>query len=245
MEAFMLLRLDKILSDSGLVSRRDAARLIKHGRVTADGVPVTAADRKYDPETARIAVDGAALSYQPHHYFMMNKPAGVVSATEDAREETVLSLLRGRDADLSLFPAGRLDKDAEGLLLLTDDGSFAHSVISPSKKVDKTYFVRTDAPFDADDAAAFERGVTLGDGTRCRPARLELLPGDSSETLVTLREGRYHQVKRMAAARGKRVVYLKRVKIGGLRLDESLKPGEYRALTAAEILSVLQNSAEK
>jgi 16S rRNA pseudouridine516 synthase len=241
----MLLRLDKILSDSGIASRRDAARLVKRGCVTADGVPAPDADRKYDPETAQIAVNGVALAYRRHHYFMMNKPAGVVSATEDAQETTVLSLLREPDESLSLFPAGRLDKDAEGLLLLTDDGGFAHSVISPSKKVDKTYYIRTDAPFDADDAAAFARGVTLGDGAQCRPARLEPLPDGACEAFVTLREGKYHQVKRMTAARGKRVVYLKRVQIGGLRLDGRLKPGEYRALTEEECASILQNSAKK
>lgn len=176
---------------------------------------------------------------------MMNKPAGYVSSTEDRKEKTVMSLLDGVYVRLDLFPAGRLDKDAEGLLILTDDGDYAHRIITPSKKVYKTYYVETDGALSGDDAAAFRDGVVLRDGLHCLPARLDILTsGDKSTAYVVIREGKYHQVKRMLASRGKRVTYLKRVAIGGLKLDGRLEAGQYRELTAEEAWAVFSGDSD-
>jgi 16S rRNA pseudouridine516 synthase len=233
------MRLDKIIADAGLASRREAAQLIKDGFVTVDGRTAASGAEKYDPDAAAIAVAGRAVVYSKKHYLMMNKPAGVVSATEDRSEKTVLDLLGGFDARLKLFPAGRLDKDAEGLLILTDDGEYAHRVISPSKNIWKTYYVETDGELTDGDARAFGDGIVLKDGLECLPAVLEIVsPAEKRGAYVRIREGKYHQVKRMLASRGKPVTYLKRVSVGGLKLDENLAPGAYRAMTEAEIASV-------
>jgi 16S rRNA pseudouridine516 synthase len=233
------LRLDRILSDSGIASRKEAARLIHSGFVTVDGRIAASGDDKYDPDISEILVDGKPLRYKKFHYLMMNKPTGYVSATEDRTEKTVLELLDGVYRRLALFPAGRLDKDAEGLLLLTDDGDWAHRVISPNKKVYKTYYVETDGPLGQEDIKAFSDGVVLKDGLVCLPAGLRVLTsGEQSTGLVVIREGKYHQVKRMLASRGKPVTYLRRVAIGGLRLEEELKTGAYRELTEQEAASV-------
>ena len=167
---------------------------------------------------------------------MLHKPAGVLSATEDGRGETVLDLLAPEYRKIGLFPVGRLDKDTEGLLLLTDDGALAHDLLAPKRHVDKVYFARTDGALTAEDCAAFAAGITLGDGLECLPAKLEILEsGAQSEALVTIHEGKFHQIKRMLASRGKPVVYLKRLSMGALVLDETLGKGEYRLLTAQEI----------
>ena len=167
------------------------------------------------------------------------KPAGVLSATEDGRGKTVLDLLAPEYRRIGLFPVGRLDKDTEGLLLLTDDGALAHDLLAPKKHVDKVYFARTDGALDDADCKAFEQGITLGDGLECLPAKLEILKSDAqSEALITIREGKFHQIKRMLASRGKPVVYLKRLSMGSLTLDEGLSKGEYRLLTAQEIAAL-------
>lgn len=233
-----LMRLDKFVSDCGAASRREIKQLIKAGRVTLDGETAAAPDTKLDPETAVVTIDGTALKYEKNHYFMLNKPAGVLSATDDGKQKTVIDLLSPEHKRLGLFPVGRLDKDTTGLLLITDDGDFAHKVISPKSEIKKLYHAETLEPVNAADIAAFAQGVTLADGTKCLPAGLSLRSDGSC--LVTVMEGKYHQVKRMLASRGKPVITLKRLKIGSLELDESLEPGDYRPLTADELCSVMK-----
>ncbi len=232
-------RLDKLLASTGLWSRREAKGLVKAGRVRVGGVKATAPDEKYDASD-RIEVDGEWILCEKYRYFMVNKPAGLLSATRDSRQDTVLELLPAHLRRIGLFPVGRLDKDTEGLLLLTNDGELAHRLISPKKHVDKTYYVRTDGPFSQQDVEAFRQGMTLKDGLICMPAGLELLP-EKGEAIVTLREGKYHQIKRMTAARGRKVLYLKRLSIGPLALDPSLAAGAYRPLTSGEQAVLLQN----
>ena len=194
-------------------------------------------EQKADPSVSRILVDGADLGWQAHTYVMLNKPAGVLTATEDQRQKTVLDLLPEDLRRRGLFPVGRLDKDTEGLLLLTNDGELAHRLLSPKKHVDKVYYARLDQPLAPADCAAFAEGVVLADGARCRPALLQLL-GDGREALITLREGKFHQVKRMTASRGAAVVYLKRLSMGPLALDKALTPGSFRYLTAEEVAKI-------
>ena len=216
-------RLDKLIAAMGKWSRREVKRLIKEGRVLVDGAPARGCEEKVDPRASTILVDGEDLGYQPHTYVMLHKPAGVLSATEDRRQRTVLDLLPPELQRRGLFPVGRLDRDTEGLLLLTDDGDLAHRLLSPRHHVDKRYYVRVDRPLTAADRAAFQEGMVLGDGLRCMPAGLEVL-GDGTEALVTLREGKFHQIKRMLAARGVAVCYLKRLSMGPLALDGALAP---------------------
>ena len=223
-----LMRLDRILSNTGLYSRREASILISRGRVCVDGCIAVSGDVRYDPEKVSVTVDGEPIAYQKYCYIMMNKPAGYISSTLDRRDKTVMELLDARYAKLGLSPAGRLDKDAEGLLLLTNDGEFTHSILAPAKRIEKKYYVEIDGIITNADIDALRAGLILRDGTKCLPAGLQRTAGGA---FVTLCEGKYHQVKRMMAALGKPVVYLKRVAIGGLELDENLKPGEYRELT--------------
>lgn len=230
-------RLDKILASTGRWSRREVKELVRAGRVTVDGAPAKSAEEKTDRDCADIRVDGERVLAERYTYLMLHKPAGLVSATEDPREPTVLTLLPEPLQKIGLFPAGRLDKDTEGLLLLTNDGALAHALLSPKRHVDKTYLVRVDGRLDGEDAAAFAAGMTLADGLECLPAGLELL-GQGEEAIVTLREGKYHQVKRMCAARGKPVVYLKRLTMGPLTLDEILGKGQWRPLTAEELAAL-------
>ena len=212
-------RLDKIIASTGRYSRREVKTLVREGRVLVDGRIAASAEDKCDPLTARISVNGEELFYREHTYVMLHKPAGVLSATEDGRGETVLDLLAPEYRKIGLFPVGRLDKDTEGLLLLTDDGAL-----------------------DDADCKAFEQGITLGDGLECLPAKLEILKSDAqSEALITIREGKFHQIKRMLASRGKPVVYLKRLSMGSLTLDEGLSKGEYRLLTAEEIKNLRES----
>lgn len=232
------MRLDKFISDCGAASRREIKQMIKAGRVTLNGETAAAPETKLDPESAVVTIDGTALKYEKYHYFMLNKPAGVLSATDDGKQKTVIDLLSPEHKRLGLFPVGRLDKDTTGLLLITDDGDFAHRVISPKSKIMKVYHAHTQLPVNTDDISAFVQGVTLADGTKCLPAGLSLCADGSC--LVTVMEGKYHQVKRMLASRGKPVMALKRLKIGSLELDESLEPGDYRPLTADELCSVMK-----
>ena len=233
-----LMRLDKYISDCGVASRREIKQMIKTGRITLNGVVAATAEIKIDPEQAVVTVDGTALKYDKYHYFMLNKPAGVLSATDDGKQKTVLNLFLPEHKKFNLFPVGRLDKDTTGLLLITDDGDFAHKDISTKSEILKVYHAHTRLPVNAADIAAFKQGVTLSDGTLCLPAGLELC--EDGSCLVTVMEGKYHQVKRMLASRGKPVTALKRLKIGDLKLDESLKPGEYRPLTADELCRVMK-----
>ena len=230
-------RLDKLLSSTGRWSRREVKQLVKEGRVLVDGAPAAGPEQKLDRERACVQVDGEALELREFTYVMLYKPAGVLSATEDARQRTVLDLLPPALRRQGLSPVGRLDKDSEGLLLLTNDGALAHRLLAPKRHVDKVYSIRTDRPLGPADAEAFASGMVLEDGTVCLPARLEPL-GDGREALITLREGKFHQVKRMTASRGAAVLYLKRLSMGPLELDESLAPGCFRFLTAAEVTEI-------
>ena len=222
-------RLDKRLSQAGY-GRREARELIRQGRVRVDGAPATRPEEKYPPGAA-VTVDGAPLA-EGFVYLMLHKPPDLVSSTEDPRERTVLELLPPELRRRGLFPVGRLDKDATGLLLLTDDGELAHRLLSPRRHVDKTYYIEVDGTLDEADVAAFAGSMTLRDGARCLPAVLK--PTGPDRGFVTLREGKYHQVKRMCAARGKPIRRLVRVVFGPLELDPALSPGEWRALTRAE-----------
>ena len=232
-----LQRLDKILASTGRWSRREVKQMVRQGRVLADGRPAASPEEKYDPAAAVLTVDGEDVGYQAVTWLMMNKPGGVLSATEDGRGETVLDLLPPELRRIGLFPVGRLDKDTEGLLLLTNDGGLAHQLLSPRHHVDKVYFVRTAGALTEADQAAFREGMVLGDGLRCLPAELEILKQSQagSEAFVTLREGKFHQVKRMLAARGKPVLFLKRIKMGNLTLDLALEPGAFRFLSDDEL----------
>ena len=229
------LRLDKIIAASGKYSRREVKLLVRQGRVLVDGMPARSPEDKVDPESAEIAVNGEVLPYRRHTWLMLHKPAGVLSATEDGRGKTVLDLLPPELQRQGLFPVGRLDKDTEGLLLLTNEGGLAHDLLSPRHHVDKVYYARTAGTLTEADRRAFVEGMELDD-LRCLPAELEILSaGPESEALVTLREGKFHQVKRMLAQRGKPVLYLKRVKMGNLTLDPALARGDYRYLTDEEL----------
>ena len=224
-------RLDKRLANTGKWSRKEARDLIRAGRVSVDGAPCRAPEQKVDG-AAPVAVDGTPIAAPGPVYLMLNKPAGVVSSTDEPGERTVLELLGEEYQNIGLFPAGRLDKDTEGLLLLTNDGPLAHRLLAPKSHVDKVYYVEVDGTLDEGDAEAVRTGITLADGYACLPGELELLGGNRA--YITLREGKYHQVKRMLAARGKPVVYLKRVRFGPLVLDETLPKGGWRVLTREE-----------
>ena len=229
------LRLDKILSSDGRFSRSTAEKMIRSGRVFVNGKPAKSGSEKYDTETDEILIDGEVLRYSEFFYIMMNKPAGVLSATEDRADKTALDLLPENFQKLKLFPAGRLDKDSEGLLIMTNDGAYAHKVITPNKNVFKKYYIRVEVTLEKSDIAAVESGIALSDFTTL-PGKLEIL--SDSEAYVYIREGKYHQVKRMLGALGKPVTYLKRVSIGSLVLDGKLAPGEWREMTDEEAGSV-------
>lgn len=233
-------RLDKLLSSTGRWSRSEVRRMVRQGRVLADGRLAASAEEKYDPAAVALRVDGAPVRLKKYVYIIMNKPAGLLSATEDGRGRTVLDLLPEEYRRRGLFPVGRLDKDTEGLLLLTDDGPLAHDLLSPKKHVDKRYFARVDGPLSDADRAAFASGMALGE-LRCLPAELEILSsGPESEALVTLREGKFHQIKRMFAARDRQVLYLRRLSMGPLTLPDGLAPGEWRELSEAEEEALLR-----
>ena len=225
-------RLDKLLAATGKWSRKEAKALIKAGRVRVeDRLPKGPEDKV--EEGSLVTVDGKPIFTEKYVYLMLHKPAGVISATQDAKEKTVLDLLPKDLRRKDLFPVGRLDKDTEGLLLLTNDGPLAHALLAPGRHVDKVYYTKVDGSLEGDDVTAFAEGITLGDGTVCLPAGLDLI--SEHEALVTLREGKYHQVKRMLASRGKPVVYLKRLGMGKLKLDPALPAGAWRPLTPEEL----------
>ncbi|MEW8968371.1 pseudouridine synthase [Exiguobacterium alkaliphilum] len=235
------MRIDKLLANMGYGSRKDVKLLLKQGAVQVDGQPVKDAKRHVKPETEVVTVFGEAVDYKPFVYLMMNKPEGVVSATEDQVETTVLELIDPSYAHYELFPVGRLDKDTTGLLLLTNDGAFNHALMSPRKHVDKVYIAEIDGEMTVDDVRRFAEGVELEDGYTTKPARLEVISRNGRRSMIrlTLSEGKYHQVKRMVAAVGKHVERLERIQIGTLELDPTLERGAYRELTQEEYDALL------
>ena len=232
------IRLDKFLADMGRGTRSQIREMAKKGRISINGQPVKKTDLKVDPERDAVAVDGQPVAYVTHEYYMLHKPAGVVTATEDNLHRTVMDLLKTARKDL--FPVGRLDIDTEGLLLITNDGELAHQLLSPKKHVDKVYFARVAGALPEDAAQRMAEGMTLRDGTPALPAELAIDGTDGDETLVrlTIREGKFHQVKRMFEALGCRVTYLKRLSMGPLALDPELPCGAARPLTEQEIQAV-------
>ena len=232
------MRLDKFLSDTTAHSRKELRSFIRRGAVEVDGRIVKAPEFQVT-ENSTVTLNGKVERYRKFVYLMMNKPAGLLSATTDKRQKTVVDLLPEHLRRRGLFPVGRLDKDTTGLLILTDDGALAHELLSPKKHVDKVYLAHVDGQVDEADVAALAEGMVLGDGLHCLPAGLEPLE-DGSKCLVTLREGKYHQVKRMLAARGKPVLELRRLSMGSLSLDGALGAGEWRMLTASEVASLRQ-----
>ena len=231
-----MMRLDKYLCETGFGTRSQVKDLLKKGQVMVNGEVVKKPELKINETTDQILCQGEKASYQKNIYLMLHKPAGVGSATEDNREKTVLDLVRPEDRKNGLFPVGRLDKDTEGLLLLTDDGELAHRLLSPKKHVDKTYYAKIDGQVTEEHVKQFREGLDIGDEKKTLPAVLTiLLSGPVSEIEVTIHEGRFHQIKRMFEAVGCKVTYLKRLSMGSLVLDETLPPEEYRPLTEAEL----------
>ncbi len=235
-------RLDKILANTGFGSRKEVKQAIKKGMVDVDGITVKDPAFQVDPDRQQITFQGEAIYYREFIYLMMNKPAGVISATHDPVETTVIDLLDDFHRHFSPFPAGRLDKDTEGLLLITNDGKLAHRLLSPSKHVPKTYFARVNGPLSVEEIDSFRTGIRLDDGYITLPAELSILQSgeESSDAKVTIYEGKYHQIKRMFAALGKKVLYLKRISMGDLSLDPAIDPGEYRELSPKELQSLLR-----
>ena len=232
----MMCRLDKFLADAGLGTRSEVKRMLKGGLISVNGATVKDPAVKIDAGSDVIEYRGERVTFEEHRYYMLNKPDGVVSATEDRNEPTVLSLLKDVNTK-DLFPVGRLDKDTEGLLLITDDGELAHKLLSPRFHVDKTYHVTAEGIITDDDIRRLEEGVDIGEKALTLPAKAEMIGSgqDVSEVLLTIHEGKFHQVKRMFEVIGKPVVHLKRISFGSLELDEKLAPGEFRRLADEEI----------
>lgn len=231
----MKLRLDKYLAEMNLGTRSEVKKLITKGQIQVNEAIVKKPELKLDPTSDRVQYQGREITYVIYEYYMLNKPSGVISATEDKRDTTVIDLIESRQRK-DLFPVGRLDKDTEGLLLITNDGALAHRLLSPKKHVDKTYYAKISGEVTKEDIETFEKGVCIGEEKLTLPAKLVILKsGAESEIELTIQEGRFHQVKRMFQAVGKEVVYLKRLSMGSLSLDPSLKPGEYRKLTKEEV----------
>ena len=227
-------RLDKLIASQGTLSRSETVRLIRSGQVTVDGVLCRDPSAKFD-ETCRVVVAGEELNYQQYVYIMLNKPAGILCVSRDPKDKTVVDLLPPNMRRKNLFPAGRLDKDSVGLVILTDDGEFAHRILAPKNDMVKCYHVRVDAPLTDEHCRAFAEGIILADGTPCKTASLRVLEdGDEPLAEVLITEGRYHQVKRMFGVIDRGVNLLKRVAIGEVRLDPLLKEGESRYLTQTE-----------
>ena len=233
-------RLDKFISNQSGMSRKQARETIWKGGVSVNGAVEKTIDRKIDPDKDSVLLDGREVCYREYLYIMMNKPEGYVSATRDRDEQTVLELLPEEYRRSGVAPAGRLDKDTTGLLILTDDGAFAHKLTAPGKKVYKTYIATLDCPADSEMVGRFREGIELADGDRCLPAELQLI-GDGSEVIVRICQGMYHQVKRMCAACGRKVTALRRTAIGALKIDDTLAPGECRLLSDEEKVKLLTN----
>ncbi|MGG0656288.1 pseudouridine synthase [Rummeliibacillus pycnus] len=230
------MRLDKLLSNMGYGSRKEVKQLLKMKAVSIDGVIAKDVSLHVDPDKQNVSVLGERVHYQEFIYLMMNKPAGVISATEDLYDQTVIDLLNPYYVHFEPFPVGRLDKDTEGFLLITNDGVLAHNLLSPKKHVPKVYYAKIDGRVTEEDIEAFNHGVILDDGYHTKPGKLKILnSGEISEIELEISEGKFHQVKRMFEAVGKKVTYLKRLSMGNLQLDEDLQLGEYRELSAEEI----------
>lgn len=235
------IRIDRFLTHVGYGTRTEVHRLIKQKRVMLNQQIVSKADLSVVLGENSVYVDHQLVVYQEFYYYIMNKPQGVITATQDAKHQTVIDLLEPIDQRKSLVPVGRLDKDTEGLLILTNNGKFAHELLSPKKHIDKVYYAQVSGMITLEDVKQFAAGITLKDGTIYQPAQLEIIrSSDVSEVYITLTEGKFHQVKRMVMAVGKEVTYLKRIKMGGLCLPEDLKKGCYRALTEEELQSIKQ-----
>lgn len=230
-------RLDKVLSNLGYGTRKDLKKTVRNGIVEVNGVVVKDSGMQVDPEKDKILVNGEEIFYRKYIYLMMNKPDGVISATHDNRDQTVIDLLEVEHQVFEPFPIGRLDKDTVGLLLLTNDGELNHRLIAPKWKVDKVYYAKIDNKVTEKDIEDFKAGITLDDGYLCKEAKLVIKNSseEESEIELTIQEGKFHQVKRMFEAVGKNVTYLKRIEFGSLPLDEDLEEGEYRELTETEI----------
>ncbi|MCT4620010.1 MAG: rRNA pseudouridine synthase [Marinisporobacter sp.] len=229
-------RLDKVLSNMGYGTRKEIKSIIKKGRVKVDEKVIKDSSMHIDPYENHIEIDGVKLVYREFVYIMMNKPQGVISATFDARVETVVDLLDPAYHIFEAFPVGRLDKDTEGLLILTNDGKLSHELLAPKKHVPKTYYAHIEGRVDDKDQIAFKKGVTLDDGYKTLPAELNIMKSDEiSEIELTIYEGKFHQVKRMFESVGKKVTYLKRIAMGDLKLDKDLELGEYKELTEEEL----------
>ena len=235
-----MMRLDKYLAEMGVGTRQKVKKQIRQGKAAVNGTVVKAADTKIDETSDEVTICGRNISYVSYEYYMLNKPAGVVSATEDRRDTTVIDLIKEKKRK-DLFPVGRLDKDTEGLLLITNDGDLAHRLLAPKKHVDKVYYAKVAGIVTEEDVKRFAEGIDIGaeEEEMTRPAKLDIMKSaEESEIRLTIHEGKFHQVKRMFLAVGKEVTYLKRERMGTLCLDENLKPGEYRLLTEEEIENV-------
>lgn len=236
-----MMRLDKFLVSCGIGSRSQVKNFIKKGCVSVDGVICKDSDFKFDEKLCEVTYLGQTLKYEEFEYFMLNKPQGVVTATQDNHDKTVMDLL----ADIrkkDLFPVGRLDKDTEGLLLITNDGNLAHTLLSPKKHVDKTYFVKLREPISAYAAEQLEQGLDIGEDKKTLPAKVSVI--DEYNIYLTIQEGKYHQVKRMLQAVNNEVTFLKRVTFGSLKLDESLNTGDFRELTKEEIIALQKDAGQ-
>ncbi|MDF2883362.1 MAG: pseudouridylate synthase family protein [Clostridiaceae bacterium] len=230
-------RLDKVLSNLGYGTRKEVKAMVKRSQIEVDGIVVKDSGLAIEPEKCKIKVNGEEVSYRKYIYIMMNKPSGVVSATFDNYDETVIDLLDDEYKIFDPFPIGRLDKDTEGLLLLTNDGELNHRLISPKWHVDKVYYAEINKPVSDEDVKAFSQGIVLDDGYKCLPGKLNIISSteNGSEVEVIIHEGKFHQVKRMFQSVGKEVVYLKRTNFGPLELDPTLEEGNYRELSREEI----------
>lgn len=233
-----MMRLDKFLAKAGMGTRTEVKQMIRKGRVTINGQTAKGGDQKTDPEKDLVCLDEKIVQYEEFEYFMLNKPAGCVSATRDRISETVMKYIPS-DRKGELFPVGRLDKDTEGLLLITNDGELAHRLLSPGKHVDKTYYAEVSGRVTEEDVRQFKEGLSIGEPKKTMPSKLHILSsGEVSCVEVTIQEGKFHQVKRMFLAVGKEVLYLKRISMGSLVLDQELKPGMARPLSNKEIQSL-------
>ena len=237
------MRLDKYLTTLGIGSRTQVKELIKKGKITVNGEKILKPDIHIDENNDEVDLNGVNLKYNKFYYYMLNKPAGVLSAVSDNNCKTVIDLLDVTPKK-GLFPVGRLDKDTEGLLLLTNDGALAHNLLSPRKHVDKTYFAILDGEVGEKEQELFLQGLDIGDEKKTLPAKLEITD-KANEVFITVQEGRFHQVKRMAEAVGRKVEYLKRISMGPLVLDKELKKGEYRPLFEEELAKLKESTASK
>ena len=233
-------RIDKILSNLGFGTRKEIKAIVKSGEIKIDGTVIKDSSVKIDPDKSTIEVGGNVVEYKKNIYLLMNKPQGVVSATFDNYDETVIDILEPEYQAFKPFPVGRLDKDTEGLLLITNDGELNHRMISPKNHVDKVYYAEIDKYLDEEDVNKFKNGIQLKDGYKCLPGKLHIIESneDGARVEVTIQEGKFHQVKRMFNALGKNVVYLKRIKFGPIELDEDLNLGQYRELSKNEIENI-------